>query len=97
MMKYVEVKGYQGAGEVAPHLYQWIENDKDEPNIILVRAYDVETQLWSGKLFLNSSQALYEPITIDSDELKDVKVVESFKEFIKGSPVESDFADFTEV
>lgn len=99
MIKYANIKGYSNLGEVASHLYQWIEDRHDTPKVILVRAYDTETKLWSGYLFNETKVAEYVNVDIksDMDMINEADRVKSFKEFLKGHSFEVGFKDFKEV
>lgn len=73
MIKYAEIAGYAGLGEVRPHIYQWIEVDVKEPNIIFVKTYDGPSILYKGRVFLDTFE--YIPEKIKSNELEDLEKI----------------------
>lgn len=73
MIKYAEIAGYAGQGEVRPHIYQWVEVDVKEPNVIFVKAYDGPSILYKGKVFFNTRE--YIPEKIKGNELEDLEKI----------------------
>ena len=93
MLKYVNIPGYMGLGEVGgimSHLYQWVEKDVDESKIILVCAYEGEPIVFKGLLFMRSTPKTYVSVDLlkaeqDSIELivGPVRVITDINEFNK--------------
>jgi hypothetical protein len=103
MIKYAEIPEFQATGETefGSHLYTFREKEKQEPQIVLIRAYDVEPVLWCGLLFNSTKKIVNMPkreldLTDVNNILGSVKRVDSFKEFIKGHSYESQFKDYEE-
>ena len=97
MVKYSKIKGYitNGAIEIFSHLYQWVEEAKDNPIIILIHAYDGEPTIFKGYIYNKTKQ--YKPVDILDKELEDVEIcvgklkVLEFKEFIANTLLDSEF------
>jgi hypothetical protein len=103
MIKYVDIPGYKNLGEAKmfSHLYQFIEDGKDTPMIILVHAYECDTKIFKGFAFLKTGTYKSVPLT-EEEKLK----IESatgeaeqinFLEFIKGTILEDSYKDFKEL
>lgn len=73
MIKYAEIKGYKNLGEVAHHLYQWMEDTEEDMTVILVRAYDTESKVFKGKIYNSTDQ--YVSLPILENELDDVESI----------------------
>lgn len=71
MIKYAEIKGYTGLGEVRPRIYQWLEIESNSPTIILVSVYRGPNLVFKGKLLQKTSG--YKAIDIKPNELKDLE------------------------
>lgn len=96
MIKYANIENYIYAGEVLPHVYQWRENIKILPTLILINAYTGEPKIFKGKVF--NLDKTYTPVKINENELKEVediigspKVYTDFNEFMKVIDVNTDF------
>lgn len=101
MIKYAKIEGYIPMGEtyMMSHVYQWREDVDELPIMILVRAYDTETKMWTGLLLNNTKEIIYKDIDIKTDDkmIKDAKVFNSLKELLKGHATENVFEDYKEV
>ncbi len=103
MIKYAKIPNFQNIGEVpivGTHLYQFVNTTQYHNPMIMIRAYDIETPLvWHGLLFINDLEYKNLPINdVDLTEVKSIlgeyKVVEDFKDFIKGNMMEYYFESF---
>lgn len=81
MLKYANVKGYYTVGEVLHQVYQWIEKDVENPQIILVNAYECEPRLFKGYVFNKTNT--YMPTEIIDGELEDINKIVGDVEIIK--------------
>lgn len=94
MLKYAKIKGFKNLGEVAPHVYEWVEDiDLSNqmglvPEIIFINAYEREPIMYKGYVFSNSLE--YMPIEPAFEEMEkvtkligEVKNIKDFNEFIK--------------
>jgi hypothetical protein len=103
MIKYAKINGYNGRGECGfdTHLYQWMEENKETPKIIFIRAYDVKPKAWCGYLFMKKKTYVNCEMTEDLSDAKaclggcDIEIVKDFKDFIKDHEFEDDFKEFT--
>jgi hypothetical protein len=102
MVKYAKINGYKNLGECGmfTHLYQWMEEDKETPMIILLHAYECKPQMFKGYLFCKTEK--YQDIPILNDEINELKTLLgeeikqcSFKDFIKGTVLEECYKTFT--
>ena len=100
MIKCSKIKGYKNLGEVQifSHLYQFIEKDKDIPMVILVHAYEYDTQIFKGCLFSKTQTYKSVPLTeIETQEIEKwtgkVKQV-NFNKFIIGTILEDNYKNF---
>ncbi len=103
MVKYVDIPGYANCGETQmfSHLYQFMEKSKETPMTILVHAYECDTTIFKGYVFLKTST--YKNVPLTDDELKAIEFATgkakqlNFPEFIIGTVCEDDFKDFKEL
>lgn len=101
MIKYAEIKGYRGVGEVAPHLYQWVEMKdlsksgkvkalKDRYGaIVLVRAYDTDAKIWCGYI-INGNKTYINGTSKPKRDYDDISKLLGGVEFV------TDLKDFLE-
>jgi hypothetical protein len=102
MIKYADVKGYKNLGEIQlfSHLYQFIELDNDTPMIILVHAYECDTQIFKGYVFNNTNT--YKSIPLTNEELISIETYTgkanqiNFDKFIIGTIIEEACKDYKE-
>jgi hypothetical protein len=98
----MKLENYNNIGEVAmfSHVYQFIEENKQTPIVILVNAYNGENNIFKGYLFndsktyKNESLTLYEKNKIEeyTGKLNEV----GFAELIKNTVFKDEFTDYKE-
>ena len=97
MIKYSEIKGFKALGETdfGSHLYQWIEEGTSgKLKIILARAFDTETKIWSGYIMQGTKEITNLPdvvIETTCSMIKEAKRCIDFLDFLKGHNYYDDF------
>lgn len=97
MIRYSEIKGYKNMGECGfvSHLYQWVEDlNEGIVKIILVRAFDTETKIWSGYIMQGTKEITNLPnVVIESDcpIIKEARRCTDFFDFLNGHEYYDDF------
>jgi len=73
MIKYADIKGYKNLGEIhlTAHIYQFVENDKYEPIIILVHSYEGPTEVFKGYLY-NESKT-FKSVDLTENEIDEIE------------------------
>ena len=100
MIKYANIKGYTNIGEVQlfSHLYQFREENKELPKIILIRAYDGDIKIFKGYIF--DKTKTYESIPLIDLELSEIEKYTGhakqfdFNEFIIGTVIEDYYKNY---
>jgi hypothetical protein len=101
MIKYAKIDGYNNLGEIQmfSHLYQFIENDKETPMIILIHAYEEDVKIFKGYVF--NYTKTYKSVPINEAELNVIEQYVGkakqidFNEFIIGTIAEDYYEEFT--
>lgn len=92
MLKYTKIGNFEPVGEIGgmfSHIYQFVENIKENPSIILINGFVEEQKVFKGKLYNNSKKFIIEKLK--TDEIKQVEQIigsfkeVDFKEFIKNT------------
>ena len=82
MLKYTNIGNFKPIGEIGEmfsHIYQFVENKKENPSIILINGFVEEQKVFKGKLYNNSKKFIIEKL--ETDEIKQIEqVIGSFKE-----------------
>lgn len=102
MIKYLNIENYKNIGEIGmfSHIYQFVEQNKESPMVILVNTYDGNNNIFKGYLFLESKTfsgvklTEYEKNKIEeyTGELDEI----SFDKLINNTIYKEEFKDFTE-
>lgn len=103
MIKYIELKGYVNRGEVGmfSHVYQFIEKDTDTPMVIIIKAYDGNTKVFKGYLFMKNNT--FEKVLLTEEEIIILEPCigkinqKDIKEVLRGTDFEAQFENFKEM
>jgi hypothetical protein len=69
MIKYANIKNYNFVGEIAHHLYQWLEEDGSK-KMYIIKAYEGITQIFHGRVFSHAKS--YNTVKIDKSQLEEI-------------------------
>ena len=97
MLKYTNRGNFKPMGEIGgmfSHIYQFVENIKENPSIILINGFVEEQKVFKGKLYNNSKKFIIEKL--EEDEIKHIEEVignfkeVDFKDFIKNTAFDNE-------
>lgn len=101
MIKYLKLDGYRNMGECGTfsHVYQWVETGKKSPIIILVHTDVANAKAFKGYLYYKTKTFVDVPLSdteISEIEQYTGKIEQcTFTDFIRETPFEGEFDDFT--